>query len=45
MPRKHKLMLVLALELLWLGFAQAGRHPGERGVAVEPSMRPNHVVT
>ncbi|WP_238277097.1 MULTISPECIES: hypothetical protein [Methylobacterium] len=45
MPRRHKLMLLAAFELLVIGFCQASEHPNRRGVAVELPANPRHVVT
>ena len=45
LPRKHRLMLLAAFEVLVFGFAQAGDHPPRRGILIEMSVRPGHVVT
>ncbi|GEP05933.1 hypothetical protein [Methylobacterium oxalidis] len=45
LTRRHKLMLLLAFETLVFGFAQAERNPMRRGIVIEISVTPNHVVT
>lgn len=46
MPRRHRLMLLLAFEILVLGFAQAAVQPVRRpGITIEMSVMPHHVVT
>ena len=46
LQRKHRLMLLLAFEILVLGFAQAVVEPVRRpGVTIEMSVTPHHVVT
>lgn len=45
MARKHRLMLLLAFEILVFGFGQAHYNPMRRGVVVDVSTTPNHVVT
>ncbi len=46
MTRKHRLMLLLAFEILVLGFAQALVQPPLRpGITIEMSVTPHHVVT
>lgn len=45
MPRRHRLMLLAAFEVLVFGFAQANDHPQRRGILIEMSVRPGHVVT
>lgn|GEM_PF-960946 len=44
--RKHRLMLLLAFEILVLGFTQATIEPVRRpGITIEMSVTPHHVVT
>jgi hypothetical protein len=45
MPRRHKLMLLLAFEVLVFGFAQAEHRFNRHGITIEMSITPNHVVT
>ena len=45
MRRLHKLMLLLAFEILVFGFAQAQLERPSRGISVETTVTPNHVVT
>ena len=46
LPRKHKLMLLIAFEVLVLGFALAEFFPvRSTGIVIEMSVTPNHVVT
>jgi len=45
MPRRHKLMLLLAFEILVFGFAQAEQRYSRPGITIEMSITPNHVVT
>jgi len=45
LPRKHRLMLLLAFEILVFGLGQAHFNPVKRGVVVDVSTTPNHVVT
>ncbi len=45
LARKHRLMLLLAFEILVFGGAQAHFNPVKRGVVVDVSTTPNHVVT
>jgi len=45
MPFRHKLMLLLALELVGIGFQQAERRPYRPGVAVEVPAQSGHVIT
>jgi hypothetical protein len=45
MPRRHKLMLLLAFEILIFGFAQAEHRFSRPGITIEMSVTPNHVVT
>ncbi|WP_336489030.1 hypothetical protein [Methylobacterium nigriterrae] len=45
MPRKHKLMLLLAFELVVFGLAQSGFRDARPGIVIEISVTPNHVVT
>lgn len=46
MPRRHRLMLLLAFEILVLGFAQAMVQPvRQTGITIEMSVTPHHVVT
>ncbi len=47
LPRKHRLMLMLllAFEILVFGLGQAHFNPVKRGVVVDVSTTPNHVVT
>jgi hypothetical protein len=45
LPRRHRLMLLLAFEILVFGGAQAHFNPAKRGVVVDVSTTPNHVVT
>lgn len=44
MPRLHKLMLLLAFEVLVFGFAQAELER-PRGITVETTVTPNHMLT
>lgn len=44
MPRRHKLMLLLAFEILIVGFRQAELRPHRPGVTVETPARPGHVI-
>jgi hypothetical protein len=44
MPRLHKLMLLLAFEVLVFGFTQA-QLERPRGVSVETTVTPNHMMT
>ncbi len=44
--RRHRLMLLLAFEVLVFGFAQASFQPVRRaGITVEKPITPNHVIT
>ena len=43
--RRHRLMLLLAFEILVLGFAQAQISRPARGISIETTVTPNHVVT
>ena len=46
LPRKHKLMLLVAFEVLVLGFALAENFPiRPTGILIETTVTPNHVVT
>ncbi|MWV21519.1 hypothetical protein FVE89_05805 [Methylobacterium sp. 2A] len=46
MPRRHRLMLLLAFEILVLGFVQARVQPVRQpGITIEMSVTPRHVVT
>lgn len=45
LPRKHRLMLLLAFEILVFGAGQAHFNPVKRGVVIDVSTTPNHVVT
>lgn len=46
MPRRHRLMLLLAFEIVVLGFVQAMVQPVRRpGITIEMSVTPRHVVT
>ncbi|GJD57875.1 hypothetical protein [Methylobacterium dankookense] len=45
MRRLHKLMLLLAFEILVFGFTQAQLERPSRGISVETTVTPNHVVT
>ncbi|WP_375465092.1 hypothetical protein [uncultured Methylobacterium sp.] len=46
MPRRHRLMLLAAFEILVFGFAQAEFHPVRpAGILIETTVTPNHVVT
>lgn len=45
MRRLHKLMLLLAFEILVFGFTQAHLGRPSRGISVETTVTPNHVVT
>lgn len=46
MTRKQCWMLVLAFEILVLGFAQSMLQPvRQAGITIEMSVKPNHVVT
>lgn len=46
MPRRHKLMLLAAFEILVFGLAQAEFHPVRpAGILIETTVTPNHVVT
>jgi hypothetical protein len=45
LPRKHRLMLLLAFEIVVFGLGQAHFNPVKRGVVVDVSTTPNHVVT
>ncbi|GJD46853.1 hypothetical protein AFCDBAGC_4738 [Methylobacterium cerastii] len=46
MPRKHKLMLLIAFEVLVLGFALAEFRPiRPSGILIETTGIPNHIVT
>lgn len=46
MPRRHRLMLLLAFEILVVGFVQAMVQPVRRsGITIEMSVTPHHVVT
>ncbi|WP_457106393.1 hypothetical protein [Methylobacterium sp. P5_C11] len=46
MPRKHRLMLVLAIEILVAGITQAMIQPVRQpGITIEISVTPHHVVT
>lgn len=45
LPRKHKLMLLAAFEIVVVGFAQAPAYRPPRGILIEMSVTPNHVVT
>ena len=45
MPVRHKLMLLLAVELVVVGFQQAERKPYRPGVAIEVPAQSGHVIT
>ena len=46
MPRKHRLMLLIAFEVFVLGFALAEFFPiRPAGILIETTVTPNHVVT
>ena len=45
MPFRHKLMLLLAVELVAVGFHQAERNPYRPGITVEVPDRSTHVIT
>ncbi|MCJ2080128.1 hypothetical protein [Methylobacterium sp. J-090] len=45
MPFRHKLMLLLAVELVAIGFQQAERNPYRPGITVEVPDRSGHVIT
>ncbi|MDN3591531.1 hypothetical protein [Methylobacterium adhaesivum] len=45
MPFRHKLMLLLAVELVAVGLQQADRKPYHTGVTVETPARSGHVIT
>ena len=46
LTRKHCWMLLLAFEILVLGFAQSMFQPvRQAGITIEMSVTPNHVVT
>lgn len=46
MKRRHKLMLLVAFEVLVLGVAMAGFFPiRPAGILIETTVTPNHVVT
>ncbi len=46
LTRRHKLLLLLAFEVLVLGFTQARiSDPPQRGISIETTVTPNHVVT
>ncbi|WP_430913526.1 hypothetical protein [Methylobacterium sp. sgz302541] len=45
LPRKHRLMLLAAFEILVVGFAQAKYPPWKPAILIEMSVTPNHVVT
>jgi hypothetical protein len=45
MPFRHKLMLLLALELVAVGFQQAERKPYRPGVAIEVPAQSGHIIT
>ncbi len=46
MPRRHRLLLLLAFEVLVLGFALAAFFPVRtHGILIETTVTPNHVVT
>lgn len=45
MPFRHKLMLVLACEIVLVGFNQAGRNPHHVGILIEVPDQAHHVVT
>lgn len=46
LPQKHKLMLLIAFEVLVLGFALAEFFPiRPAGILIETTVTPNHVVT
>ena len=46
LARRHKLLLLLAFEVLVLGFTQARiSNPPQRGISIETTVTPNHVVT
>ena len=46
LPRRHRLMLLLAFEVLIFGAAQAVFSPIQRpGILVEQTVTPNHVMT
>lgn len=46
MPRRHRLMLLAAFEILVLGFALAAFFPVRpAGILIETTVTPNHVVT
>ena len=44
MPRRHVLMLALALEVLWLGIHNADRYRPP-GITVEQTIAQGHVIT
>ena len=45
MPFRHKLMLLLAVELVAVGFQQAERRPYHPGISVEVPARAGHMIT
>ncbi|MCJ2005653.1 hypothetical protein ACFZ8E_18630 [Methylobacterium sp. HMF5984] len=46
LPRRHKVMLLVAFEVLVLGFTLAACFPiRPAGIVVETTVTPNHVVT
>jgi hypothetical protein len=46
LSRLHRLLLLLAFEVLVFGAAQAWQHPVRRaGILIETTVTPNHVVT
>jgi hypothetical protein len=45
MPFRHKLMLLLAVELVAVGFQQAERKPYRPGIAVEMPAQSGHIIT
>ncbi|MCJ2035815.1 hypothetical protein [Methylobacterium sp. J-068] len=45
MPLRHKLMLVLACEVLLLGFQRADLTPRRAGILIEAPALAHHVIT
>lgn len=44
MPFRHKLMLLLAVEIVAFGFQQAERNPHRPGISVEVPARAGHMI-
>ena len=44
MPFRHKLMLLLAVEVVAIGFQQAERNPHRPGISVEVPARAGHMI-